>query len=62
MTTIETLFCAPTDPGEPQNRNRAEIAAKRDAKVPLRRKIGTGWEVSNAALLPVDGDALVKNG
>jgi NAD(P)-dependent dehydrogenase (short-subunit alcohol dehydrogenase family) len=58
------------------NRGRAEIAAERDAKVPLRGKMGTGWDVANAALflasdeanfitgvaLPVDGGALVKVG
>jgi NAD(P)-dependent dehydrogenase (short-subunit alcohol dehydrogenase family) len=58
------------------NRSRAEIAAERDAKVPLRGKMGTGWDVANAALflasdeanfitgvaLPVDGGALVKVG
>ena len=55
---------------------RAEIAAARDAKVPLRSKMGTAWDVANAALflasdeanfitgvaLPVDGGALVKIG
>jgi NAD(P)-dependent dehydrogenase (short-subunit alcohol dehydrogenase family) len=58
------------------NRSRSEIAAERDAKVPLRGKMGTGWDVANAALflasdeanfitgvaLPVDGGALVKVG
>jgi NAD(P)-dependent dehydrogenase (short-subunit alcohol dehydrogenase family) len=58
------------------NRNRTEIAAERDARVPLRGKMGTGWDVANAALflasdeanfitgvaLPVDGGALVKVG
>ena len=56
------------------NRTRAEIAAERDARVPLRGKMGTGWDVANAALflasdeanfitgveLPVDGGALVR--
>jgi NAD(P)-dependent dehydrogenase (short-subunit alcohol dehydrogenase family) len=55
---------------------RAEVAAARDAKVPLRSKMGTAWDVANAALflasdeanfitgvaLPVDGGALVKIG
>jgi NAD(P)-dependent dehydrogenase (short-subunit alcohol dehydrogenase family) len=55
---------------------RAEVAAARDAKVPLRGKMGTAWDVANAALflasdeanfitgvaLPVDGGALVKVG
>ncbi len=58
------------------NRSRAEVAAERDAKVPLRGKMGTGWDVANAALflasdeanfitgvaLPVDGGALIKIG
>jgi len=55
---------------------RAEVAAARDAHVPLRAKMGTAWDVANAALflasdeanfitgaaLPVDGGALVKIG
>jgi NAD(P)-dependent dehydrogenase (short-subunit alcohol dehydrogenase family) len=55
---------------------RAQVAAERDAKVPLRGKMGTAWDVANAALflasdeagfitgvaLPVDGGALVKIG
>jgi NAD(P)-dependent dehydrogenase (short-subunit alcohol dehydrogenase family) len=58
------------------NRSRAEVAAERDARVPLRRRMGTGWDVANAALflasdeanfitgvaLPVDGGALVRVG
>jgi NAD(P)-dependent dehydrogenase (short-subunit alcohol dehydrogenase family) len=57
-------------------KSRAEIAAMRDAKVPLRGKMGTPWDVANAALflasdeanfitgaaLPVDGGALVRIG
>ena len=57
-------------------RSRAEVAAMRDARVPLRKKMGTAWDVANAALflasdeanfisgvaLPVDGAALVKIG
>src|SRR5450631_2906753 len=57
-------------------KSRAEVAAERDAKVPLRRKMGTGWDVANAALflasdeanfitgvtLPVDGGASVRRG
>ena len=56
--------------------NRETIAAERDAKVPLRGKMGTAWDVANAALflasdeanfitgvaLPVDGGALVRIG
>jgi NAD(P)-dependent dehydrogenase (short-subunit alcohol dehydrogenase family) len=57
-------------------RSRAEVAAERDARVPLRGRMGTAWDVANAALflasdeanfitgaaLPVDGGALVKIG
>jgi len=55
---------------------RAQVAAERDARVPLRHRMGTAWDVANAALflasdeanfitgvaLPVDGGALVKVG
>src|SRR5579863_9554381 len=58
------------------NRSRAEVAAERDAKVPLRHRMGTAWDVANAALflasdeasfitgvtLPVDGGASVQRG
>ena len=57
-------------------RPRAEVAAERDARVPLRQKQGTAWDVANAALflasdeagfitgvaLPVDGGRLVRIG
>ena len=57
-------------------KTRAEVAAERDAKVPLRHKMGTAWDVANAALflasdeasfitgvtLPVDGGASVRRG
>jgi NAD(P)-dependent dehydrogenase (short-subunit alcohol dehydrogenase family) len=57
-------------------KSRAEVAAMRDAKVPLRSKMGTAWDVANAALflasdeanfitgaaLPVDGGMSVKVG
>ena len=57
-------------------KTRAEVEAERDAKVPLRSKMGTGWDVANAALflasdeasfitgvtLPVDGGAGVRRG
>ena len=57
-------------------KTRAEVAAERDAKVPLRKKMGTAWDVANAALflasdeanfitgvtLPVDGGASVRRG
>jgi len=56
------------------NRTRDEVARERDARVPLRGKMGTAWDVANAALflasdeanfitgvaLPVDGGALVR--
>lgn len=58
------------------SKTRAEVEAERDSKVPLRRKMGTGWDVANAALflasdeasfitgvtLPVDGGASVRRG
>ena len=58
------------------NRSRAQVAAERDSRVPLRGRMGTGWDVANAALflasdeadfitgvaLPVDGGALVRIG
>jgi NAD(P)-dependent dehydrogenase (short-subunit alcohol dehydrogenase family) len=54
-------------------KSRGEVATARDARVPLRHKMGTAWDVANAALflasdeanfitgvaLPVDGGALV---
>ena len=57
-------------------KSRAEVETERDSKVPLRRKMGTGWDVANAALflasddasfitgvtLPVDGGASVRRG
>jgi NAD(P)-dependent dehydrogenase (short-subunit alcohol dehydrogenase family) len=57
-------------------KSRAEVAAMRDARVPLRKKMGTAWDVANAALflasdeanfitgvaLPVDGGASVRIG
>jgi NAD(P)-dependent dehydrogenase (short-subunit alcohol dehydrogenase family) len=57
-------------------KSRAQVAAERDAQVPLRGRMGTAWDVANAALflasdeaqfitgvaLPVDGGALVKIG
>ena len=58
------------------NKTRAEVEAARDKQVPLRGKMGTGWDVANAALflasdeanfitgvtLPVDGGAGVRRG
>jgi NAD(P)-dependent dehydrogenase (short-subunit alcohol dehydrogenase family) len=57
-------------------KSRAEVAAMRDKRVPLRRKMGTAWDVANAALflasdeanfitgvaLPVDGGQLLNFG
>jgi NAD(P)-dependent dehydrogenase (short-subunit alcohol dehydrogenase family) len=57
-------------------KTRAEVEAERDAQVPLGKKMGTGWDVANAALflasdeasfitgvtLPVDGGASVRRG
>src|SRR5947209_12013384 len=36
---------------------RAEVAAARDAKVPLRHKMGTAWDVANAALFLASDEA-----
>jgi NAD(P)-dependent dehydrogenase (short-subunit alcohol dehydrogenase family) len=58
------------------NKPRAEVAAARDARVPLRHRMGTAWDVAYAALflasdeanfitgiaLPVDGGALLRSG
>src|ERR1700687_4430511 len=38
-------------------KSRAEVEAERDAKVPLRRKMGTGWDVANAALFLASDEA-----
>jgi len=57
-------------------RTRAEVVAERNSRVPLRGRMGTAWDVANAALflasdeanfitgviLPVDGGAMVKVG
>jgi NAD(P)-dependent dehydrogenase (short-subunit alcohol dehydrogenase family) len=57
-------------------RSRAEVAAERDAQVPLRGRMGSAWDVANAALflasdeadfitgvaLPVDGGASARVG
>ncbi len=37
------------------NKSRADVAAMRDARVPLLRKMGTAWDVANAALF-LDSD------
>jgi NAD(P)-dependent dehydrogenase (short-subunit alcohol dehydrogenase family) len=55
-------------------KTRAEVAAARDARVPLRRKMGSAWDVAYAALflasdeanfitgvaLPVDGGSSLR--
>ncbi len=38
-------------------KSRAEVAAARDARVPLRRKMGTAWDVANAALFLASDEA-----
>jgi NAD(P)-dependent dehydrogenase (short-subunit alcohol dehydrogenase family) len=57
-------------------KSRAQVAAERDARVPLRQKMGTAWDVANAALflasdeanfitgvaLPVDGGGSINVG
>ena len=59
-----------------QGRTRAEVIAARDSRIPLGRKMGTGWDVAHAALflhsdeaafitgtvLVVDGGELVAHG
>ena len=38
-------------------KSRAEVEAERDSKVPLRKKMGTGWDVANAALFLASDEA-----
>ena len=38
-------------------KSRAEVAAMRDARVPRRRKLGTAWDVANAALFLASDEA-----
>jgi len=38
-------------------KSRATVAAERDARVPLRRKMGTAWDVANAALFLASDEA-----
>jgi len=38
-------------------KTRAEVEAERDSKVPLRKKMGTGWDVANAALFLASDEA-----
>ena len=55
-------------------KTRDQVVAERNVKVPLRHRMGTGWDIANAALflasdeaqfitgveLPVDGGGLVN--
>ncbi|MFC1947890.1 SDR family NAD(P)-dependent oxidoreductase [Chloroflexota bacterium] len=38
-------------------KSRAEVAAGRDSRVPLKHKMGTGWDVANAALFLASEEA-----
>ena len=38
-------------------KSRDQVAAERDARVPLRRKMGTAWDVANAALFLASDEA-----
>jgi NAD(P)-dependent dehydrogenase (short-subunit alcohol dehydrogenase family) len=38
-------------------KSRAQVAMERDAHVPLRRKMGTAWDVANAALFLASDEA-----
>jgi NAD(P)-dependent dehydrogenase (short-subunit alcohol dehydrogenase family) len=38
-------------------KSRAEVAAGRDARVPLKHKMGTAWDVANAALFLASDEA-----
>ena len=38
-------------------RSRTDVAAERDARVPLRGKMGTAWDVANAALFLASDEA-----
>lgn len=42
--------------------SRAEIVADRNARVPLRNQMGTGWDVAKAALFLVSDDAAFITG
>jgi NAD(P)-dependent dehydrogenase (short-subunit alcohol dehydrogenase family) len=45
-----------------RNVDRDVIRAERDRAVPLRRKMGTGWDVANAALFLASDDASFVSG
>jgi len=38
-------------------KSRAQVAAERDARIPLRRKMGTAWDVANTALFLASDEA-----
>ena len=42
---------------EAWGKSRAEVEAERNAKVPLRHKMGTAWDVANAALFLASDEA-----
>ena len=44
------------------SRFREEVAAMRDARVPLRHKMGTAWDVANAALFLASDEASFMTG
>src|SRR5262249_47840052 len=39
------------------NKSRAQVAAERDAQVPLTRRMGTAWDVGNAAMITASDEA-----
>jgi len=43
-------------------KSRAEVAAGRDARVPLKHKMGTAWDVANAALFLASDEAAFITG
>jgi len=43
-------------------KSRAQVAAARDARVPLRHKMGTAWDVANAALFLASDEASFLTG
>ncbi len=43
-------------------KSRAEVAAARDLRVPLRHKMGTAWDVANAALFLASDEAAFITG